>query len=216
MREYIKVDQMNPEASVVSLAVEVARQGGVLIMPTDSVYGIGVAATPQNPGHKRVFEIKQRPSTQTLPWLVGSKSDLQKYAHITHDWAYKLVDAYWPGALTLVVTASENVPDEYVLPDNRTIALRMPNSPLVCQIAQQLGCPLATTSANTHGAPSAVDGCGLEDCLIEQADLTLDGGPAPLAIASTIVDCTGDEPRILREGALSTKDILATAGFAGR
>ena len=216
MGEYIKVNQMNPEASAVSLAVEVARQGGVLIMPTDSVYGIGVAATPQNPGHKRIFEIKQRPSTQTLPWLVGSKSDLQKYAHITHDWAYKLVDAYWPGALTLVVNASENVPDEYVLPDNKTIALRMPNSPLVCQIAQQLGCPLATTSANTHGAPSAVDGCGLEDCLIEQADLTLDGGPAPLAIASTIVDCTGDEPRILREGALPTKDILATAGCAGR
>ena len=214
MGEYIKVDQMNPEASAVSLAVEVARQGGVLIMPTDSVYGIGVVATPRNPGHKRVFEIKQRPSTQTLPWLVGSKSDLQKYAHITHDWAYKLVDAYWPGALTLVVNASENVPDEYVLPDNRTIALRMPNSPLVCQIAQQLGCPLATTSANTHGAPSAVDGCGLENRLIEQVDLTLDGGPAPLAIASTIVDCTGDEPCILREGALSTKDILATAGFA--
>lgn len=214
MGEYIKVDQINPDTSVVSLAVEVARRGGVLIMPTDSVYGIGAAATPQNPGHKRIFEIKQRPSTQTLPWLVGSKSDLQKYAHITHSWANKLVDAYWPGALTLVVTASENVPDEYVLPDNRTIALRMPNSPLVCQIAQQLGCPLATTSANTHGAPSAVDGCGLEAGLIEQADLTLDGGPAPLAIASTIVDCTGDEPRILREGAITTEDILATAGFA--
>ncbi len=214
MGEYIKVDQMNPDASVVSLAVESARRGGVLIMPTDSVYGIGAAATLQNPGHKRIFEIKQRPSTQTLPWLVGSKSDLQKYAHITHNWANKLADVYWPGALTLVVTASENVPDEYVLPDNRTIALRMPNSPLVCQIAEQLGTPLATTSANTHGAPSAVDGCGLEAGLIEQADLTLDGGPAPLAIASTIVDCTGDEPRILREGAITTEDILATAGFA--
>lgn len=214
MGEYIKVDQTNPEASTVSLAVEVARRGGVLIMPTDSVYGIGAAATQKNPGHKRIFEIKQRPSTQTLPWLVGSKADLQKYAHITHEWANKLVDAYWPGALTLVVTASENVSDEYILPDNRTIALRMPNSPLVCQIAQQLGCPLATTSANTHGAPSAIDGSGLEAGLVEQADLTLDGGPAPLAIASTIVDCTGDEPRILREGAISTKDILATAGFA--
>lgn len=214
MGEYIKVDQMNPEAATVSLAVEVARRGGVLIMPTDSVYGIGAAATPKNPGHKRIFEIKQRHLTQTLPWLVGSKTDLRKYAHITHEWAHKLVDAYWPGALTLVVTASENVADEYVLPENRTIALRMPNSPLVCQIAQQLGCPLATTSANTHGAPSAIDGSGLEADLVEQADLTLDGGPAPLAIASTIVDCTGDEPRILREGAISTKDILATAGFA--
>ena len=109
MGEYIKVDQMNPDTSVVSLAVEVARRGGVLIMPTDSVYGVGAAATPQNPGHKRIFEIKQRPSTQTLPWLVGSKSDLQKYAHITHSWANKLVEVYWPGALTLVVTASENV-----------------------------------------------------------------------------------------------------------
>ena len=160
------------------------------------------------------FEIKQRPSTQTLPWLVGSKSDLQKYAHITHSWANKLVEAYWPGALTLVVTASENVPDEYVLPDNRTIALRMPNSPLVCQIAEQLGSPLATTSANTHGAPSAVDGCGLEAGLIEQADLTLDGGPAPLLLRRLLSTARVMKPRILREGAITTEDILATAGFS--
>ncbi len=69
MGEYIKVDQMNPDASVVSLAVEVARRGGVLIMPTDSVLWNQRSSSPQNPGHKRIFEIKQRPSTQTLPGL---------------------------------------------------------------------------------------------------------------------------------------------------
>ena len=213
MGKLVVVDQMNPTDAIVTQAVTVAREGGILIMPTDSVYGIGAAAIPNNPGYRRIFEIKHRPATQILPWLIGRKTDLQIYASIVYDWVFKLADAYWPGALTLVVEASENVPKEYVLPENNTIALRMPASPLVCQIVQKLGVPLATTSANTHGAPSAIDSIGLEKSLIDEVDLTFDGGRVPLAVASTIVDCTGKNPRILREGAIACQDIFTTVGF---
>lgn len=213
MGKIVTVDQNSPASCVVDQAVVIARAGGVLIVPTDSVYGIGAAAIAGNPGHERIFEIKRRQRTQTLPWLVGSKEDVERYAQHVPAWTRALIDAYWPGALTLVVKAAKAVPDEYVLPDDRTIALRMPASKLVCEIIERLGVPLATTSANIHGHPSAVSGGSLEQALIDQADLTINGGPAPLAIASTIVDCTGDTPRIVREGAILPEELLSTAGF---
>ena len=212
----VSVNQNHPASAVIAQAVEVARAGGVLIVPTDSVYGIGAAAFSNNPGHERIFTIKHRDRTQTLPWLVGKKSDFDRYAKDAPAWAYRLVQAYWPGALTLVVKAADIVPDEYVLPQNHTIALRMPASKLVCEIINGLGVPLATTSANIHGKPSAVSEKDVEQELIDCSDLILDGGPAPLAVASTIVDCTSKTPRILREGAIPTEVLLATAGFEAR
>jgi L-threonylcarbamoyladenylate synthase len=80
----------------------------------------------------------------------------------------------------------------------------------VRELARRLG-PLATTSANTHGEAAATSGSGIEDRIVKEADLTLDAGAAPVAIASTIVDCTGDKPKVLREGAIPTTDILSSA-----
>ena len=207
---YIRVvDQDNPDAESLALAAKVLADGGVLVMPTDSVYGIGCMATPQNPGHERIFEIKHRERTQTLPWLISDAEDLDRLAKDVPAWAYRLADAYWPGALTLVVRATDVVPTEYVAA-NGTLAVRVPDSTLVRELARRLG-PLATTSANTHGEAAATSGSGIEDRIVDEADLTLDGGAAPVAIASTIVDCTTDEPKVLREGAIPTRDILSCA-----
>ena len=188
-------------------AVATLAFGGVLVMPTDSVYGIGCAATPNNPGHERIFAIKRRDRAQTLPWLVADPSDLAVYGADVAPYATELAVRYWPGALTLVVRASDAVPPEYRAADG-TIALRCPDSPLVRALARAVGAPLATTSANTHGAAAATSGSGLETRIVDAADLTLDAGPAPVGVASTIVDCTGVEPRVLREGAITTADIL--------
>ncbi len=110
-------------------------------------------------------------------------------------WAVALAQKFWPGALTLVVKAAPTVPPEYVRSSDGTIALRLPDSNLVRALARRVGCPLAITSANTHGAPSATSGAGVEERIVAEADLTFDGGPAPIAIASTIVGCTGRSPR---------------------
>lgn len=213
MGAIIKVDQNNPDFDVLARATFCLANQGILVMPTDSVYGIGCAALPNNPAHLRIFEIKQRDLAQTLPWLVADVADLRRYGREVPLWADALAKAFWPGALTLVVQASDEVPPEYQRSDNRTIALRCPNSNLVRKLARMAGVPLATTSANTHGAPSPASGAELEPRIVEEANLTLDAGQAPVAVPSTIVDCTQTGPRILREGAINSADIYRIAGF---
>lgn len=214
MGAVLRVDQMSPSAEAVARAAEVARAGGVLVLPTDSVYGICCAATPGNPAHARIFDIKHRDRAQTLPWFVADKEDLDVYGADVPGWARRLVAAHWPGALTLVVRASAEVPAEYAQPgaDGPTIALRCPGSELDRALVRAVGAPLAQTSANTHGAPAATSGHGVEPAIVAAADLTLDGGAAPVGVASTIVDATGPEPRVLRLGALTEDEVLLALG----
>ena len=198
------VDQQRPDAGILCETAHLLRAGGVLVMPTDSVYGIGCAAMPANPAHERVFAIKLRDRAQTLPWLVADVADLARYGRGVPSWAEDLARAHWPGALTLVVRASSAVPAEYRAADG-TLALRVPDSNLVRALVREVG-PLAVTSANTHGEAAATSGAGVEARIVEAADLTLDAGPAPVGIASTIVDATSSVPRILRQGAVEVAE----------
>jgi tRNA threonylcarbamoyl adenosine modification protein (Sua5/YciO/YrdC/YwlC family) len=208
------VDQRMPNAAVLGEAAQVLRGCGVLVMPTDSVYGIGCAATESNPGHERIFQIKHRDRAQTLPWLVGDPADLQKYGRNVPGWAERLAASLWPGALTLVVEASDLVPHEYCAADG-TIALRVPDSNLVRALAREVG-PLATTSANTHGEAAATSGASVEQRIVAEADLTLDAGPAPLAVASTIVGVRPDGPHIYRVGAIDTSVVERVCGESAK
>lgn len=207
MGTVLHTSQSRPTRDALDEAGRVLRSGGVLVMPTDSVYGIGCAATPHNPGHERIFAIKQRERVQTLPWLVGDSGDLHVYGRDVPAWMDVLARELWPGALTLVVLASSAVPAEYRAA-NGTIALRVPDSVLVRELACRVG-PLATTSANTHGEVAATSGAAIEERIVEQADLTLDAGPAPVAVASTIVGCDDvGAPVVFREGAIPATRIL--------
>lgn len=208
MGRLLMVDQNNPDRAVIDQAVATLAFGGVLVMPTDSVYGIGCAAQPNNTALERIFFIKRRDRSQTLPWLIADAGDLMRYAENLTPAAVALATAFWPGALTLVVRASDEVAPEYRNADG-TIALRLPDSNLVREIARRAGCALATTSANMHGEAAATSGASVERAIVAGADLTLDAGPAPIAIASTIVDVTGAKPRILREGAIPRAAIIA-------
>ena len=210
MGSVMQTSQTHPSRSVIDEAVAVLAFGGVLVMPTDSVYGIGCAATPANPAHERIFAIKQRDRAQTLPWLVADASDLARYAKDLPAYAAELAVRWWPGALTLVVRASDAVPAEYRAADG-TIALRCPDSPLVRTLARDMGVPLATTSANTHGEAAATSGAAVEPGIVAAADLTLDAGPAPVGVASTIVSCLGAEPKVLREGVITEAEIVLAA-----
>lgn len=197
----VACDQAHPAPEVLADAAAVLRAAGVIVMPTDSVYGIGAAATPDNPGHARIFDIKRRDRAQTLPLLVSDASELDRLATDVPAWARELAERFWPGALTLVVRASDAVPADYVR--NGTVALRVPDSELVRALAREVG-PLAVTSANTHGMPSPATSDDIERRIADAADLTLAAGPTPAGIASTIIDATSDEPRVIREGAIAT------------
>ncbi len=205
----VTLDQDHPTAEVLARACDVFQHQGVVILPTDSVYGIGCVATPNNPAHERTFSIKHRDRAQTLPWLIGDIEDLTRYGKDVPAWAYALAERFWPGALTLVVHASDEVAAEYTHAQNHTIALRLPDSNLVRAICRELKSPLAITSANTHGQDAAIAGSSVEERLVDEVDLVLDSGRAPLAIASTIVDCTQDSAKILRIGAIDPHEIAA-------
>ena len=217
VQKVVKVNPAAPEPEVVSRAVEVLRRGGVLAVPTDSVYGLACAATADNPAHRKIFSIKRRDLAQTLPWFVSGEDGLGRWGSDVSDYARDLARRFWPGALTLVVTAGEKCPPEYVQPGSlgpdglrgpATIALRDPASKVVEAILAELGEPLAQTSANLHGCPAATCAAELAPQILAEADLVLDAGAAPLAVPSTIVDCTGASPRVLREGAIPAADVL--------
>lgn len=200
-------NQDSPSQETLSDAMAVLQANGVVVMPTDSVYGIGCAATPNNPAYKRIFDIKQRNLTQTLPLLIGEPTDLEKLACEVQPWAKRLADAYWPGALTLIVKASDKIPSEYQRPDG-TVALRVPDSNLVRMLAKEVG-PLAVTSANTHGAPAPATSDDIERRIADASDLTLTAGPTKAGASSTIIDATGAAPRIVRQGPITDEAIAA-------
>lgn len=210
MGAVLYASQVNPDGPTVARAAATLRDGGVVVLPTDSVYGICCAATPGNPAHGRIFDIKRRDRAQTLPWFVADVDDLARYGLDVSARALRLAERLWPGALTIVVRASAEVPPEYAQPGDggATIALRVPASDLDRAVVRALGVPLAQTSANTHGAPAATSGSGLDPAIVAAADLVLDAGPAPVGVASTIVDATSDELRILRAGALDEAEVL--------
>ncbi|WP_443742246.1 L-threonylcarbamoyladenylate synthase, partial [Tractidigestivibacter sp.] len=169
MGRVMQVSQDNPTPEALDAATKALEAGGVIVSPTDSVYGLVCAATPHNPAHQRIFEIKNRPATQTLPLFVADPEDLPRYAASVPAWAHALVGSFWPGALTLVVTATDALPAEYLAPTG-TVALRCPNSALVRELARRVGA-LAQTSANTHGEPSATSGASVEPQIVDAVDL---------------------------------------------
>lgn len=202
--------QDEPAPEIVADAAAVLAQGGVVVVPTDSVYGIGCAATPNNPAYQRIFDIKKRDITQTLPLVLADAAQLGDYAQEVPAWAQKLAGAYWPGALTLIVRASGTIPAEYCRQDG-TVALRVPDSNLVRSLVRQVG-PLALTSANTHGVPAPATSDDIERRIADVSDLTLSAGPTIAGASSTIVDATGTEPKIVRQGPITEADIAAVLG----
>ncbi|WP_322354228.1 peptide chain release factor N(5)-glutamine methyltransferase [Paratractidigestivibacter sp.] len=212
----VRVDPADPDPAVVARVAEVLADGGVAVLPTDSVYGLSCAVAPNNPAHRRIFDIKRRDLRQTLPWFVSREGGLDRWGRDVPDYARALAKKFWPGALTLVVRAADDIDPEYLQAADPlhpaaggTVALRAPGSELIEAVLAELDAPLAQTSANLHGKPAATSAAELDPALVCAADLVVDGGEAPLAEASTIVDCTGAVPVILRPGAIPAAAILA-------
>ncbi len=210
MSKVIHIDQENPSAEALNLAATVLRDGGIVVFPTETVYGIGAAANGCVGPHE-IIDIKQRPSDKAIPWLVEEEAALDRYGVDVPEYAHRLARAFWPGALSIVVKAADIVPPEFR--DSRgTVALRCPQHDLSMELIRASGGALIATSANTSGMPAPGSFEELEERIIAAADLTLDGGKTLHGVASTVVDCSGDVPVILREGAISTDAILEAVG----
>lgn len=209
MSKIYRVDPENPNAEVINLAATVLRDGGIAVFPTETVYGLGALADSCFGPHE-LFEVKVRPEGLPIPLLVETEDALDKYGVEVPEYAYNLARAFWPGAVTLVVKASDAVSKDFRAADG-TIGLRSPNHEVVMELIQAAGGPLYTTSANTHGNPAPGSFDDLEPRIISHADIVIDGGETEHQQASTVVVCTGPEPVIVRHGAVSAEAIMAAA-----
>lgn len=209
MSKVIHIDPEAPSAEAINLAAGVLRSGGIVVFPTETVYGIGAAATSCI-GPQEIVDIKMRPASKPLPWLVETEDALDVYGVDVPDYAHKLAHAFWPGPISLVVKASDRVGRDF-RDDRGTVALRCPAHEVVQELIRASGGPIITTSANTSGRPAPASFEELEERIIASADVTLDGGETEHGLASTVVDCTGDAPVIIRDGAVPASEVAAIA-----
>lgn len=212
MSKCYHIDPDDPSAEVINLAATVLRDGGIAVFPTETVYGLGALAVSKFGPHE-IFEVKVRPTDLAIPLLVETEDALDTWGADVPEYAHKIARAYWPGAVTLVVMASERVPRDFRAADG-TIGLRSPNHEVVRELLQAAGDPIFATSANTHGnnAPGSFE--EIEPRIVTAADIVLDGGETEHQMASTVVLCTGPEPVVVREGAVPAADVLAAANAA--
>lgn len=191
----------DPQALLEALAV--LKKGGLVVYPTDTVYGVGGLAF--DPGViKQIYLVKGRDYTKAIPILLSDPVELSRVALDIGKAAHKLAERFWPGPLTLVVPRHPDLP-ENISPD-ATIGVRMPDHPVALSLLRISG-PLATTSANLSGEISTRSASEVVEQIGGRIPLVLDGGITPGGTDSTVVDCTSSEPVILREGPISLQQI---------
>lgn len=198
----------------IALAAEIIASGGVVAIPTDTLYGL--AADALNPrAVEGVYTAKGRPADMPLPVLVSGWQQATQVADIPADAqpiVRKLADAYWPGSLTMVLPAAPGLP-ERLTAGRDTIAVRMPNHPVPLALAEALGRPITGTSANRSGEPDITDADDLQTIIGPRVDGIIASGPAPEGTASTIISVSPEGTALLREGALPYREILDTLGM---
>lgn len=187
--------------------------GGVVALPTDTVYGIAVALTTPG-GVERLFEVKRRPPDKGIMLLLADAAQAPTIGAMT-PMATALGATFWPGGLTVIVPQRPDVPLPAALTGGTaTIGLRVPDHPVPRALAVAVG-PLPTTSANRSGLPEGRDASEIATQIGADVDLILDGGPSGGGPASTVVDCTGDRPVVLRVGAVALEQLAAVLDAEG-
>ncbi|PLS76818.1 MAG: threonylcarbamoyl-AMP synthase [Actinobacteria bacterium] len=198
-------DPAPPE--VVAAATRALAAGNIVAMPTDTVYGLAVDPF-RNGAADRLFALKRRPRQVDLPVLVADEEQALSLAVAVPEPARRLMARYWPGALTLVLTRGAEVTADLGT-DDATIGLRCPGHPLPRALCAAAG-PLATTSANLHGKPTLCTAAEVAAIFGDAVALVLDGGPCTGA-PSTVVDCTGEVPKLLRQGRIPWAEVVQSA-----
>ncbi|MBJ8341202.1 threonylcarbamoyl-AMP synthase [Antrihabitans sp. YC3-6] len=198
-------------AAGIDAATRTLKAGRLVVMPTDTLYGIGADAFDSS-AVAALLRAKRRGRDMPVPVLVGSWNTIDGLVLSVRPQARDLVRAFWPGGLSLVVQQAPSL--AWDLGDTRgTVMLRMPLHPVALELLREVG-PLAVSSANVSGSPPAKTAAEAREQLGEDVTVYLDGGTSELAVASTIVDLTSDHPRILRSGAVASSDIADVLGVS--
>ena len=198
---------LSPEdPHTLEIAAEIIRSGGLLGLPTETVYGLGANGLDPE-AVKKIFEAKGRPQDNPLILHVSGKEQVDLFCRDIPAVAYRLMDAFWPGPLTLVLPVRDNVPRRTTA-NLSTVAIRCPDSNLTRDIIRASGVPIAAPSANISGKPSPTTAQHVYHDMAGKIEAIVDGGPCSVGLESTIVDLTGEHPRLLRPGGI-TPEALA-------
>ncbi|SDU05758.1 L-threonylcarbamoyladenylate synthase [Desulfobacula phenolica] len=201
----IAVDPVNPEPENIIKAGKILRNNGVVIFPAKCLYGIAARALDEK-AVKKVFDLKQRPLNNPILVLIPYRAMLKDLVKSISKPAEKLMDTFWPGNMTLVFEAKNNIPT-LLTADTGKIGVRLPVHPVARALVELMGVPLTGTSANLSGQAGCSRADRLNTAVIDQADLVLDAGILKGGAGSTIVDVTGSNIHIIREGEVTADQI---------
>ncbi len=196
-----------PEDKVLQEAIHTLLSGGVVAYPTETFYGLGVKFDRET-SLERLYSLKQRPVEKALPLIIGDRELLSHLSPSVGKAAISLIEHFWPGPLTLVLPALGGL-SRYLTAGSDTVAVRIPGDSFALRLARAARFPITATSANISGAPPAADVATIIKYFDASLDLIIDGGTTTGGLPSTIVDVTGERPRILREGALKREHMAA-------
>ena len=186
--------------STITKAIEILKAGGVVIYPTDTAFGIGCRIDDER-AVDRLFEIRKRPRPQATPVLVASKETALAYLSSPSEIVRRLMKEYWPGALTIVAPAKLELVYSPIRGSGDTIGLRMPDHPVTLSIIEGVGVPILGPSANFHGEPTPYRFEDLDPALVKLVDYVV-SGECTIKQASTVIDCSVEPYRIIRQGAV--------------
>jgi L-threonylcarbamoyladenylate synthase len=186
-------------------AASVLKQGGLVVFPTETVYGIGANALDPDAA-SRIYNVKGRPSDNPLIVHIASKEDIGLYADISHPSIQPIINAFWPGPLTLVLPKKDCIPDA-ITGGLSTVAIRYPDNVIAQAIIKEAKLPICAPSANKSGTPSSTVFEHVYNDLNGLVDIIIDGGPSLVGLESTVLDLTSEIPVILRPGAI-TKSMM--------
>jgi L-threonylcarbamoyladenylate synthase len=198
-----------PTDEAIEYAASLLKEGELVAFPTETVYGLGANAL-NDKAVLSIFKAKERPADNPLIVHITEREDLFPLCH-PNEKALKLMDAFWPGPLTLLMKKTAAVPN-VTTAGLDTVAIRMPSHPVARAPIKACGCPVAAPSANRSGRPSPTKAAHVMEDMAGRIPLILDGGPCDVGLESTVVDMTGEIPLVLRPGGVTPEMLFQAAG----
>lgn len=212
MTQVLSINPLAPEADIVQTAADILRGGGLVAYPTETVYGLAASAFLA-PGVARVFQVKQRPLSQALPVQIADLRDVLALARDISPEAQALIQAFFPGPLTLIFSCQPAV-SPAITGGGPTVGLRMPAHAVPLAVMRVVGGPVVCPSANVTGRPSPMSAQDVLADLDGLVDLVLDGGPTDNRVASTVLDVSVRPARLVRAGKITRADLEALLPLA--
>lgn len=186
--------------------VNIIKQDGIVVFPTETVYGIGGNALSEEV-IKKIYNIKKRPQDKALNILVKNKEEIERYAYISNIIEKKIIDNFMPGPITIILKKKKSEISDLLTANNDTIGIRIPDNNIIKRILEECNLPLAAPSANISGKPSSIKLEDIKEDFDNKVEAFIDGGICKQSMSSTIVKVVDGKVKILREGVISIDNI---------